>query len=269
MVGAKAAVIFTLILSLGLAAAAQAQGPAAPVLLKAQQAVQYELSRLDAGLEKAAAAAARHGLTSAQTREALIALGAANSSVIDCAAISPRGRMELVVPAAYQAKQGQDVSAQPIFVKTAATGQPQLGEVFQPVEGMRVAVAQRPVLSAEGKLLGVVSAAFNPCRLARQVLERFPGGEGMSFFLIQRNGLVIYHRSEADQGRNLLEDRPYAGQPQVKELVRQMDETPQGSWGPYPFQGLASPAPSTLLSHWVTVGLHGLDWRLGYSEPAS
>ena len=216
--------LFTLCLS---TAAWAAEGNPPPELSLVQGRIQEALARMDAALAKASLALARTGLAGAGASRTLQGLCEDQPLAIDCSTIDARGVMVVVEPAHFKNVEGADISEQPQVASIKQYHQPVMSRMFPTVEGMHAVDLERPVLDLDGGYLGSVSIIFDPDKLVERSLKGLEQARGRSFFLVQDNGLLLYH---AD---------------------------------PRAIGGFATPPPA----RWVTVGLHGTLWRLGMAIP--
>lgn len=263
--------ILALAVSIMTAATACAQAsPAAPptdTLVLLQQRVQAALAEMDQAVAITARRLAEDGLAGPRSSRALASLCADQRLAIDCAAINPQGVMVVVEPAAYKRFEGSNIAGQPQVAQVIATRRPVLSAYFHTVEGVGAVDLERPVIGADGAYLGSASIIFDPARLMEAVLKDLPLPPGAKVFLVQADGRVLYSSEPAEIGRSLAADPLYAQNPGVKDLAGNILTLESGSFGPYEFRGHGD-LPVRRMSRWTSVGLHGVHWRVGVSQPA-
>lgn len=256
----------TLLLTAGAVLAAAAPAPADPLPLLKQR-VTAILGEMDKALAIAARRLAEDGLAGPLSSRTLAFLCAGQHLAIDCAAIDPQGVMVVVEPAAYKRFEGSNIANQPQVTKVIATRQPVLSAYFHTVEGVGAVDLERPVINAEGVYLGSASIIFDPARLMEGAVQGVALPKGSKLFLVQGDGRMLYNSESAEIGRGLAADPIYAQNPAVKELANLIMAQDSGSFGPYEFRGHGEVAVRRT-SRWISLGLHGVTWRLGLSQPA-
>ncbi|MFZ5587958.1 MAG: hypothetical protein ACOZHQ_18735 [Thermodesulfobacteriota bacterium] len=254
------------LLIVALASASQAAPPADPLPEIARRA-QAALAGMDQALADAARRLAQEGLSGPQAGKALAALCAGLPLAIDCAAIDPQGVMVVVEPAAYKRFEGSNIAGQPQVAQVIATRRPVLSAYFHTVEGVGAVDLERPVIAADGAYLGSASVIFDPARLMEAALKDLPLPPGAKVFLVQGDGRMLFNSEPAEIGRSLATDPLYAQNPGVKELAERIMAQAGGEFGPYEFRGHGD-LPARRVTRWTSVGLHGVAWRVGVSQPA-
>lgn len=241
---------------------------AAPAFLdRAAQALEGEFQRLDAGLQRAAQALGRAGLTGEKARAALAELCGGFDDAVDCAAVDPAGRMVTIEPAAYRPHEGADIGAQEQVRRLRETGKPVLSRVFTAVEGFPAVDAEYPVVTPEGRFLGSVSLLFRPERLLGRVVVPLVEGAapekgGRAIWAMEENGHILYDVDTAQVGLNLFTSPLYRPYPGLVELGRRIARLPAGE-GAYAFLRESRGREAvTKRAFWQSVSLYGTSWRL-------
>lgn len=263
------ALILICLLWAGPALAATASStPAADPLLVLQKRVQAILHEMNKAVAVAARRLAEDGLEGPLSSRTLAFLCAGQHLAIDCAAISPKGVMVVVEPAAYKRFEGSNIAGQAQVAQVIATAKPVLSAYFHTVEGVGAVDLERPVLGPEGQYLGSASLIFDPTRLMERALAGIILPAGAKAFLVQGDGRMLYNSEPAEIGRSLVADLLYAQNQAVKDLTEKILAQESGSFGPYEFKGHGD-LPVRRMSRWTSVGLHGVHWRVGISQPAN
>jgi hypothetical protein len=232
-----------------------------PVLLELQGAIQVVLDRMDADLAAAAENLTAAGITSTETRAILNAMCARHAYVVDCAIIDRKGTMLVVEPDAYREFEGADISQQEQIIRLRQTGQPMLSQTFRAVEGFDAVALQWPVFVPDGEFSGSVSMLIRPGSLLATLIAPEVQGFPIDVWVMQPDGLILYDPEVEEIGRNLFTDPLYQPFPELLALGAEIaaDESVSGS---YTFLGRGMSAAVEKSASWVTVGLHGTDWRV-------
>lgn len=244
-------------------AAVPTKPSATPVVLtRAQDVVQTALDRLDTDLAAAAAKLTTTGLTGAGARAVLRDLVARHPDAIDFTTVGATGRLVVVEPAAYRSAEGADVSTQEDLIRLHATLRPVLSRTFAAAEDIQAVALEYPVMSSSGALLGSVSALFKPDQFLGALIEPLATGNRVDkVWAMDTDGLILYDPDAAQVGTNLFLDplhQPYA---QLLTLGRCIAAKPSGA-GSYTFLAKGSTTAIVKDATWVSVGLHGTQWRL-------
>ncbi|MBN1455803.1 MAG: hypothetical protein JW945_06110 [Methanomicrobia archaeon] len=231
------------------------------VLLTLQAAIQTVLDRMDTDLATAAEQLARTGLESDETRVILNELCEKHLYVIDCCTVDQTGTILVVEPDAYQESEGRDISDQKHVIQLHETQKPVLSRAFRAVEGFDAAALQWPVFAPDGELSGSASMLIRPESLLATVIAPAVQGFPVDLWVMQPDGLILYDPDREEIGRNLFTDPLYQPYPELLALGTEIAANTSGS-GSYTFLGRGMSAPVEKSASWVTVGLHGTDWRV-------
>ncbi|MEN6343119.1 MAG: hypothetical protein ABFC89_11245 [Methanospirillum sp.] len=224
-------------------------------------AVQAALDRLDNATAAAAQALGPTAMTGNETRRVLDTLALASPAVIDAAAVSKDGVMLTVEPARYASAEGADISAQEQIERLRATQQPVMSRVFATVEKVNATDLEYPVTAPSGQFNGSASLLFNPTILLNLAVPEALGGSSAEVFVIDTDGLELYDRDAAEVGRYVLSDPMYANNPELLAVATRMTTESEGT-GSYTFAAEGSSAQVRKDVAWVSVGLHGTEWRV-------
>ena len=232
-----------------------------PILIKLQQAIQEVLDRMDEDLNITAEKLSHAGLYGAETRTILNDLCQKHPYVVDCCTVDPAGTMVVVEPRAYQEFEGSDISQQEQVVRLHQTQQPVLSHAFRAVEGFDAVDLQWPVFSPNDEMIGSVSMLILPESLLATCITPEVTGFPVDVWVMQKDGRILYDPDAEEIGRNLFEDPIYQPFAQLLALGERIAAERSG-FGNYEFFGSGFSAPVKKNASWVTVGLHGTEWRL-------
>jgi hypothetical protein len=231
------------------------------VLLTLQSAIQTVLDRMDTDLAAAAGHLAYQSLESAEMRAILNELCDKHPYVIDCCTVDPTGTMVAVEPEAYQEYEGLNISYQEHIIRLQETQKPVLSRAFRAVEGFDAAALQWPIFAPDGELSGSVSMLIRPGSLLATLIAPEVQGFPIDTWVMQTDGLILYDPDVEEIGRNLFTDPLYQPFPELLALGAEIAANASGT-GSYTFLGRGMSAPVEKSASWVTVGLHGTDWRV-------
>lgn len=224
------------------------------------------LRKMDEELAAAALKLAECGLQGPQAREALIRLCEAGPGIVDCAAVSMDGRMVTIEPKEYQKFEGADISRQAQVVLLHRTAKPVMSDVFSTVEGFPAVDLEHPVLDRNGRLAGSASILFRPEVFLASLIEPMVKDHPVEVWLMQKDGRILYDADKEEIGRMLFEDPMYQGYPESLARARKIAEDRVGEIT-YEFLGTGLKDPVVKKARWVTLALHGTEWRLVVIQP--
>ena len=116
-------------------------------LVRSQQQVTTEFSRLDRGLQRAARELGKTGLTGDGARRILAATCTEFGYTADCSTVDIHGRIIMVEPAPYRSAEGRDISDQAHVRRILMRHKPVLSPVFRSVEGFDAVDVEYPVFN--------------------------------------------------------------------------------------------------------------------------
>jgi hypothetical protein len=229
--------------------------------LEIQEAVQSELYDLDLDMLAVATQLRNTGLSGTEARQLLNQLFGQYPFLIDTCTADADAKMVTVAPDAYRGCEGTDISQQAVMVKFNDTRRPLLSQMFSAVEGMDAVVVIWPVLSQVGSFSGSLSALFKPMSLFNMKIGRRLKGTGITLNVMQLDGLTIYDSEYIDTGKNLLTDPEFQPYTELIALGHRIAAEESGT-GSYTFIDHATGKLVKKQAFWVSVGLHGTEWRL-------
>ena len=230
-----------------------------------QKAIQARLLALDNDVSDAAGKIARTGLQGQKTREILSVLCTKYPFVTDCSAVDPGGKMITVAPDEYRRFEGTETAkteaSKQFFKDFNARKKPLLSSLFRAVEGFDGIVLVWPVVTAQGEVLGSVSALFKPEALLDDIIGPVARARGIKINVAQTDGMTIYCSNGKETGLNLLTDPRYKAYPELLAMGRQMVARETGMYE-YTFADDATGKPVRKMVFWTSIGLNGTEWRL-------
>ncbi len=214
-----------------------------------------ELNSLDNEVLLAGAHASAVGLANASTHEVLAYVAGTSEAVFDVVSFDAEGRIIDVYPEAYASATGADISDQPHIRVMLDEGKPVLSLLFHPVEGQDGVSLAYPVVTAEGRITGGISAMILPSALIGGAAEKAKIGSPYTALAIQVDGTVLYAEDPEEVGSMFFPDPGYEIFPDVERFTSRIMTEPKGA----AIIGLSGVKKHIV---WDTVSLHGTDWRL-------
>jgi hypothetical protein len=244
-----------------------AAGPVTPpVLEKAAADLGTVLEALDGELARAAIRLANPALKESDVRTNLRMLCEGKAYAVDCAKVDRDGLMVMIEPAAYRKFEMSDISKQEHVIELRKRGKPVLSRVFRTVEGIDAIDFEYPISSPQKDFLGSVSLLLKPDILIARIVEplarRFP----VDIWVMQPDGRILYDADKDQAGRMLFSDAMFQPFPSLIALGKHIAAEQAGS-GTYEFMSRRWRNLVTKQAHWVTVSLHGAEWRLIVVQP--
>lgn len=253
--------IFALSITLARAEASESQ----PYPRSLGQGVQQTLDNLNAILIQAAQEVGSLGIRNPRVNDLLRLVLVGQSFTISCSVISTGGFMVAVEPAEFSRLEDYNLRAGKDRPKAQAASEPTLTRRFPTAEGGSALAMTQPIRDVQGNFLGWLSLLLDPAQMMRSVLAQAPPSGGRQVWLVQDDGVLLYHGQAGDIGRNLLKDPTYADQPGKTALGRRLQAEAEGELTVNQQAGLLDQSGARV--HWVSVGLHGVYWRLVVLEP--
>lgn len=217
------------------------------------------LEEIDRNVAVAAAELARTGLSGDGANATLARLAASSPHAADAVTITPDGRIAAAMPEEFAAAVTANVGDQAHVRRGLAERQPLMSDPFRAVEGFDAVVVQRPVVQADGTLLGLVSAVVEPDLLLADRADRAILGTSLAAWAMAPDGRILYDADPGRVGRNVLTDPAYAAHPGFAGLSQRIAAEPSGS-GAYSVSVNGTEVRQEAI--WTTAGLHGTGWRL-------
>ena len=223
--------------------------------------VQSDLDAFDRDTANAARALGPTEMTGNETRRILRELALASPAVIDATAVSRDGVMLTVEPGEYSRYEGSRIGDQEQVRRVAETRQPAMSGLFPTVEGVNATDLEHPVFSPSGEFNGSASLLFNPLVLLTIAVEAGLEGGVAEVFVVDTDGVVLYDRDAGEVGTTTFTDAQYAGNQELLAIAERMRTEREGT-GSYTFATEGSSDQVRKEIQWVSVGLHGTEWRV-------
>jgi len=224
--------------------------------------IQAALDSIDADLAAPASKLAGTSLDSPAARDVLRRLAAAHPEVVDFSTVSATGVMLAVEPQEYSAAEGSDISGQEQVVRLHKTLRPVLSKTFLAVEGFAAVDLEWPVIAGDGSLAGSLSALLRTGTFIGDIVDALPAQADLDkLWAMDTDGLILYDPDAEQVGTNLFLDPLYQPYTDLLALGREIARRPTGS-GSYEFLAKGSTTPIVKDATWVSVDLHGAQWRL-------
>jgi hypothetical protein len=233
------------------------------LLERAEAVLQASLDRLDGHAAEAAGLLGRGELDGGRAAEVLGWLRVKEPHLITASTVGPEGRL-LVVEPRERSGAGADLRTLPGVAHALASAEPTLTALTETVHGFWACGLLMPVFNPSRDFLGLVAGWLHPAPWAEAMLGRVTGAGGRGFILLQKDGLILYHKEHANIGRNLAASARVQADPARRELLRRILADPRGlARGPRLLGRGERVAPV----RWVSVGLHETRWRLVLAGP--
>ncbi len=225
------------------------------LLSRYHEKTEAELRSLDNEMMLAGAHASAVGSADPSTHEVLAYVTGTSEAIFDVVLLDAEGRIIDVYPDAYASAIGADISAQPHIRVILDEKKPVLSELLHTVEGEDGVSIAYPVVSADGRITGAISAIILPSVLLGGAAEKAEIGSPYSAWATQADGTVLYAEDPEEIGSMIFSDPGYEIFPDGERFRNGIGSDPEGAMI-LNFSGVKK----HIL--WDTVSLHGTDWRL-------
>ncbi|MDG6249843.1 cache domain-containing protein [Methanocalculus sp.] len=225
------------------------------LLSRYHEETEAKLNYLDNEVLLAGAHASAVGLDAPSTHEVLAYVAGTSEAVYDVVSLDSEGRIIDVYPEAYASAIGADISAQPHIRVILDEKKPVLSHLLHTVEGQDGVSIAYPVVTADGRIAGGISAIILPSVLLGGAAEKAEIGSPHSARAIQVDGTVLYAEDPKEIGAMIFPDPGYEIFPDVGHFRSRILTEPKGA----AIIGLSGVKKHVV---WDTVSLHGTDWRL-------
>jgi hypothetical protein len=243
------------------AASSAAERRPPPRLIQLQRSIQGRLDRMDRELSQGAVALSRTGLSGDRTRVVLARLCNRHPEVVDACTVDMKGRMITVEPRSHRDFEGSDISRQEHVIRLHQTKRPVLSLAFHAVEGFEAVDLEWPIFASGSKMLGSVSLLLRPQDFLGGMIRPEARESPVHVWVIQTDGRILYAENPREIGRNLLRG-PRGRQGSLLRSAGRKIGTARSGSGVFPSPGQAHEQDVNGQWSWVTVGLHGTEWRV-------
>ncbi|MGB5101124.1 MAG: cache domain-containing protein [Methanothrix sp.] len=241
-------------------------------LLQFQADVQGNLNDLDVDVANASQNISTTGLEGTGAREVLSKLLETNSNLVEASTFSKDGKIIVTECKGCDRNEGADISGQEHVALILRTKNPTFSKQFLLMEGYNGTALEYPVFSPKGEFLGGISAVIEPDKLLNALVAPLlqndmynrSGIANYTFWVMDRDGPLLYDEDTSQIGKNLFEDPLYKPFPDLQELVEHRIVAERSGHGNYSYFEVigGNKAVVTKVCYWTTAGLHGREWRL-------
>lgn len=231
-------------------------------LRQVQDEVHRALARLDQRLAKSADKLAQNGLSGSDAYRALEAAWERDPFVVNVLAMDAGGKVRQAAPARFGELIGADIGGQEHIKRLLDQRRPVMSQSFTTKEDIQGVVVARPILAADGRLLGGVSALLRPSLLLGRFADPVLMDHTNDLWAMDTAGRILFDPDPEEIGLNLFTAPVYQLFPELIALGRRIAATAAGE-GVYTYLDRHfSPKAVAKQGLWTSVGLHGTWWRL-------
>jgi polar amino acid transport system substrate-binding protein len=241
-------------------------------LLQFQADVQGSLNDLDLDVANASENLSTKGLEGTAAREVLIKLSETNSNLVETSILGKDGRIITAEGKGSESAEGADISRQEHIAWLLQTKTPVLSKQFLLVQGYSGTALAYPIFSPQGEFLGGITAIIEPDKLLNELVAPLLDGDmhnrsgiaDYTFWVMDRDGLLLYDEDTSQIGKNLFKDPLYKPFPDLLELVERRIVAERSGHGNYSYFDVTGDNKTAVNKecYWTTAGLHGEEWRL-------
>jgi hypothetical protein len=238
-----------------------------PILRDAAAAVSAAMGSLDRDLAADAKALANQDLAGAAARRILEEFLATHPGSGPIATLGPDGATRLAEPNEPRPGAATVLGGQVDVQTLMRTRQPVLSGFVGEGPGQAAVTLAYPVRSADGQVPGALALLVSTPSLLGPPLVTVLQGLPVEVWVMQPDGRILYDADRPEVGRLLLTDPAYQSFPELLDLGRRIGAEPEGC-GSYRYAAAGTEAPVHKDAWWVTVSLHGTDWRVVSVHPS-
>jgi hypothetical protein len=231
------------------------------LLRNVTEAVQENLSALDAATSGAAEVFRTTGISGPAADTVLAKVAASHPAVINVIAYDQNGTVSAAEPGSAKFLLGTNLSGYGDVQKALTTRQPLMSKLVGIAQGVDGVVIARPVFSSSEEFTGVCSMGFSPDTLVRPIAEAASSGTPCTFMVVEPGGMVLYDPDPVEVGRETFNETLYGGSPEFLDLVRHYTANRTG-YHTYSFYRTGFGEVVSKETFWDTVELHGMEWRV-------
>jgi polar amino acid transport system substrate-binding protein len=241
-------------------------------LLLFQADVQGSLNDLDLDVANASQNLSTTGLEGTSAREALSKLSETNSNLVETSILRKDGRIIIAEGKGSESAEGADISRQEHIARLLQIKTPVFSKQFLLVQGYYGTALAYPIFSPQGEFLGGITAIIEPDKLLNELVAILPQYDmqnrssiaDYTFWVMDRDGLLLYDEDTSQIGKNLFKDPLYKPFPDLLELVERRIVAERSGHGNYSYFDVTGDNKTAVNKecYWTTAGLHGEEWRL-------
>jgi polar amino acid transport system substrate-binding protein len=241
-------------------------------LLQFQADVQGSLDDLDLDVADTSQNLSTTGLEGTAAREVLIKLLETNSNLVETSIVGKEGSIIIAEGKGSESAEGADISRQEHIASLLQTKTPVFSKQFLLVQGYSGTALAYPIFSPQGEFLGGITEIIEPDKLLNELVAPLLDGDmhnrsgiaDYTFWVMDRDGLLLYDEDTSQMGKNLFEDPLYKPFPDLLELVEHRIVAERSGHGNYSYFEVIGDNKTVVNKecYWTTAGLHGEEWRL-------
>lgn len=205
------------------------------------------------------------GVTGEAAQAALDALLKANEHAFDCSTIDPKGIIVTVAPKTTDYLIGMDISKLPHVHKVIALNKPAVSTAIDTREGFTGFDLMHPLDNADGDFIGAVSILTEPQFFGKVINHRVET-HGVSIWIMQKNGRIIYDTNVEEIGLNLFTSPEYADFVDLQRVGQLMSKEAEGENSYIYLDDENRDRAVQKVVLWTTIELHGTEFRLAVTK---
>jgi hypothetical protein len=230
-------------------------------LLSACDAVNTNLSRIEADLVDASLALSETGIEGPAARAVLSNLTKADTAVIDCITIDARGTVLEVEPMSFESVKGANLKGQKHVNDTINTRLYSGFHFIRAVEGLHAIDSEMPVFDKNGTFMGAVSIMFNNSRFLGSVLAAFQPTGNSNIWVSKADDATILFDTDPTQALLNKSSSLYQDYPELLKLFDRMSLQRTG-YETYEFLDESHGETIKKGCYWTTIPNKGTEMRL-------
>lgn len=230
-------------------------------LLTASDAVNSNLSRMEAALVDASLALTETGIDGPAAKAVLLNLTGADPSVIDCVTIDSRGIVQEVQPESFHSVKGENLIDQNQVNDTINTGMYSGIHLINAVEGLQAIDSEMPVFDGNGILIGTVSLMFNSSQFFGNVLKPFQPSGNSNIWVSRADDATILFDTDTSQAFFNKSSSLYQDYPELLSLFDRMSLERTG-YQTYDFLDEVHSKTIKKGCYWTAIPNRGTEMRL-------
>lgn len=230
-------------------------------LLTASDALNANLSRMEAALVDASLALTETGIDGPAANAVLLNLTKADPSVIDCVTIDASGIVREVQPQSFESVKGENLMGQSQVNDTIRTGMYSGIHLINAVEGWQAIDSEMPVFDGNGTLIGTVSLMFNSSQFFGNVLKPFQPAGNSNIWVSRAEDAAILFDTDPSQALFNKSSSLYQDYPELLRLFDRMSLERTG-YQTYDFLDEVHSRTIKKGCYWTAIPNRGMQMRL-------
>jgi hypothetical protein len=244
----------------------------ATLLAQMQTQINFELQKLAVNLQNASRLLSAVGLQGEAANRVLTELNANDSYIINSATADLNDVIAAVEPSSYSSIVGANISNQTQNIQLHQTFLPAMSGIIRLVEGFDGVVMVSPIFDSAGALMGSLSIVIQTSQLLKDQIAPKIGDTPFTCWVIQTDGKILYDQNATKTGQTIsfsptqIGNLTTSGRGYLRNLARSTTGTftyiqtlPNSALGDFTYEQVT----------WNTVGVYGVEWRLGVVRETS